>query len=194
MSTELIAPGVEAPDYDLPVVPKGYELINGSFVEMPVGLDASWVGGELFVHLHAFVRANNLGWTFPAETAYRCFPGFQKTVRKPDASFIRGDRLPRLSRRDARIPPDLAAEVVSPTETAYDLNSKIEDYLAVGVRLVWVIDPVNRRALVYRADGTVSRLVETAELDGEDVLPGFRCPLAAILPPAPPPAGEGPSA
>jgi Uma2 family endonuclease len=177
-------------EVDLPVVPKGYELVNGSLVEMPVSLDAAWVGGQLFVQVNQFVQANNLGWAFPAETAYRCFPGFQKTVRKPDVSFIRRDRLPRLSRRDARIPPDLAVEVVSPTETVYELNSKVEDYLAVGVRLVWVIDPENRLALVYRADGSVGRLREPAGFDGEDVLPGFRCPLALILPAPPPPGGD----
>jgi Uma2 family endonuclease len=166
-------------------VPKGYELVDGELREMPASTESSWVAGEVFGRLWEFNRKARVGWVFPQETIYRCFPPPRKTARKPDASFVRLDRLGAgpLPRTDLRLVPDLAVEVISPNDTANDLFQKIEDYRAVGVPLIWVIDPIARFALVYRADGTVTNLHEPAALDGEDVLPGFTWPLADILPP-----------
>ena len=61
-------------------------------------------------------------------------------------------------------------------------DRKVEEYLGTGVRLVWVLQPATRTAMVYRADGTVARIPATGALDGEDVLPGFGCELATIMP------------
>ena len=71
-------------------------------------------------------------------------------------------------------------EVLSPNDRAGDVQGKVSDWLTAGSRLVWVIDPVRRRALVYRADGSVALLGERDTLDGEDVLPGFGCPLDSL--------------
>jgi Uma2 family endonuclease len=92
----------------------------------------------------------------------------------------------------ARIPPDLAVEVISPNETAYELEDKLEDYQKVGVRLIWVINPKTRTVRVHRGDGSVSYLHEDEELSGEDVVPGFRCPVRAIFPLRGQPAAEAP--
>jgi Uma2 family endonuclease len=73
-------------------------------------------------------------------------------------------------------------EIVSPNETVYELEEKLEDYQKVGVPLIWVINPKSRTVKVYRVDGSVDHLREDGVLSGEDIIPGFRCPLREILP------------
>ena len=76
----------------------------------------------------------------------------------------------------AKIPPDLAVEVVSPNDTAYEVDEKLEDYRSVDVPLVWVINPNSRTVKIHRGDGSVSYLHEADELSGENVIPGFQRP------------------
>ena len=77
-------------------------------------------------------------------------------------------------------PPDLAVEVVSPSETRPRVLEKVQWYLEAGCPLVWVIDPQRRTAAVYRPGAAVRQLGAADALDGEDVLPGFRLPLADL--------------
>lgn len=73
------------------------------------------------------------------------------------------------------------AEILSPTDRPGAVLEKVGQWLSAGVRLVWVLDPVRRHTRVYRADGTVSVLQADEDLDGEEVLKGFRCSLSEIL-------------
>jgi Uma2 family endonuclease len=154
---------------------EGYELVDGQLVEKPMGFRASRVGGRLYTRLYLFSEEHQLGWVLPADTSYQCFPDAPKKVRKPDVSFIRAERLPADDEPEGHCPlaPDLAVEVVSPNDVFKDISSKVGEYLAAGVRLVWVIDPVLQRVLVYRADGSGSILNASDDLSGEDVVPGF---------------------
>jgi Uma2 family endonuclease len=158
---------------------------------MKMGAKSSWVGGQLFRLLAEFTQPNTLGWVWPADLTYRCFAN-PKTARKPDVSFIRRGRLPNeeLPAGELRLPPDLAVEVVSPNDTVYELDTKVEEYLAAGVRLVWVINPEARIAIIHRLDGSMAKVREGQELSGEDVVPGFHCLLSSCLPPINPPASE----
>ncbi len=70
---------------------------------------------------------------------------------------------------------------LSPSDRPGEVLEKVGQWLGAGVRVVWVLDQVRRDARVYRADGTISTVGPDDELDGEDVLPGFRCPLRDIL-------------
>ena len=121
---------------------------------------------------------------WPADNGYQCFPHDPGLVRKPDVSFVRRAASPETSRRDGwvRIPPDLAVEVVSPNDSAEELEEKLADYRKAGVPLVWVIYPKRTQAKVLRLDGPRVELTEDDELSGEDIIPGFRCPLRDILP------------
>ena len=76
---------------------------------------------------------------------------------------------------------DLAVEVLSPGDRPGQVLAKIADWLSAGTRLVWVLDPDRRVARIYRADGSETLVTAEGSLDGEDVLPGFACPLASIL-------------
>jgi Uma2 family endonuclease len=170
---------------------KNYELVDGHLVERNMSQLSSWVGGQLYSHLNGFLRDNPLGWAWPADLGYDCYPDVPGKVRKPDVSFIRIERMPEgpTSEGYAHIPPDLAVEVVSPNDLWREVEAKIREYLAAGVSLVWVIDPDVRIVYVHRRDGAISKLSEADVLSGEDVVPGFRCPVASIFPARPQPQG-----
>jgi Uma2 family endonuclease len=167
---------------------KIYELVDGKLVRRDMSVVSSWVGGELLRRLGAYVDEDKLGWVWPSDLGYACFPDAPGKVRRADVSFIRAGRLTRGLTADegyCEIAPDLAVEVVSPKEKVNKLDQKIVEYLDAGVPLVWVINPGTRRAHVYRHDGSVTLIREEEELSGEDVIPGFRCRLASILPEKP---------
>jgi Uma2 family endonuclease len=168
---------------------KNYELVDGNLVERKMSVLSSWVGGQLHFELNTFLRSNPIGWAWPADLGYECYPDSPKKVRKPDVSFIRIERKPEgpTSEGYAHIAPDLAAEVVSPNDLWHELSAKVDEYLAAGVSLVWVIDPEARSVHVYRRNGTISLLRESDELSGEDVIPGFRCSVSSIFPARKPP-------
>jgi Uma2 family endonuclease len=162
-----------------------YELVDGRLVERNMGVESSWVGSRLLTRLGRFSKEHGLGWAFPSDTGYQCFPHRPSLVRRPDVSFVKAGRFPRgvLPKGWAKIPPDLAVEVVSPNDTVYGLEEKLGDYRSVEVPLVWVINPDSRTAMVYRRDGSIRLLREEEDLSGEDIAPGFRCPIREILPP-----------
>lgn len=118
---------------------------------------------------------------------YRCFgdvfPDDPDRIRRPDASFIRMDRLRSgpLPQGHCDIVPDLVVEVISPNDLYGEVEDKVEEYLAAGVRLVWVIYPPHKAFRIHRANGSVQDLKATTELTGEDVIPGFRCPVSELF-------------
>jgi Uma2 family endonuclease len=183
MSTVEIVP-VVTPD-DLLNMPDGarYELIDGRLVKREMGFRSSFIGGRLFRWFGDHCERNGLGWSVPADCAYQCFPEDSNRVRRPDASFISFERLPVENPPEGhcRVAPDLVVEVVSPRDFVYEIDRKVEEYLRAGVRLAWVVYPESRTVFVYRADGSIQGLREQAELDGEDVLPGFRCRVGDLF-------------
>ena len=159
------------------------EFVNGQVLEKRMGFESEGIVSELHIALGAFVRANQLGRVFGPATPYRCFPNDPRQVRKPDVSFVAAGRLPagRLPRGSAPFAPDLAVEVVSPTDPCEYLELKVADYRSAGVRLIWVVYPMTRSVLIRRLDRTCAELDEAGTLDGEDVVPGFACPVAALF-------------
>ena len=197
MSTATATKTVYTPE-DLLSMPDGksFELANGELLERKMGIESSWVAGRLHTRLDQFCEAKNLGWALIADAGYQCFPHEPSRVRKPDVSFIRYGRLPDevLPKGWAKIPPDLAVEVASPNDLAGELDEKLADYDKAGIPLIWVIYLLSRTVMVYRADGTISRLREDDELSGEGVIPGFRCRVRDILPTREPRAEPPPDA
>lgn len=170
---------------DLLTMPDGddYELIEGRLVERMMGSRASYFGGNAFCLIAEYCDDHRLGWTFPARCGYQCFPEDPNCVRRPNASFMRFGKLPGeiLPEGHCRIAPDLVVEVSSPNTLDYETGRKVEQYLRAGVRLVWIVNPEIRTVLVYRADGSIQGFRERNELDGEDVLPGFRGKVSALF-------------
>ena len=105
------------------------------------------------------------------------------TIRAPDVSFVRRDRYDSNAAARAFFPgaPDLAIEILSPSNRPAEIHAKVADFLAAGARLVWVIDPDRRVASVYRTLLSPRRVPADGTLDGEDVLPGFSLPLEDLL-------------
>lgn len=158
-----------------------YELVRGELRRMHAagyrhGRIASRIGGRLEV----FVAEHGLGDVLAADTGFTLERG-PDTVRAPDAAFVQTARIPADDRGFAELAPDLAVEVVSPNDTASEVTEKALMWLAQGVRLVWVVYPDSGVVAVHRPGGVVQLLQGDAELDGEDVLPGFRLPLTEVF-------------
>ena len=153
-----------------------WELVDGELVERIMSELSSYVGGTIYLRLRVYCDEHGLGWVYPADAGYQCFPDMPNKVRKPDVSFISRERRPDgpSERGFARIAPDLAVEVISPNERATEVEIKIQEYLDAGVPLVWRVNPEAKLVSVHRADGADSRLGVDDELSGEDVIPGFR--------------------
>ncbi|NUQ62038.1 MAG: Uma2 family endonuclease [Pirellulales bacterium] len=183
--TTMIEKGIVTPE-ELLAMPDAvnYELVNGQLVERSMGTLSSWIGGEIHGQLRNFVREHSLGWVFPADQGYQCFADDPMKVRKPDASFVAAARLSaeQMPEGYLSIAPDLAVEVLSPNERALEVEWKVREYLTAGVRLVWIVNPETRMVRVHRADRTVAEAQETEELDGEDVVLGFRTPVQSLFP------------
>lgn len=171
---------------DLLAMPDGshYELVNGELKEQIVSLLSSWVGGEIHGRIRDFSRVLDTGLVWPADGGCQCFAETPLTVRKPDVMFVRKERLPAdwLQEGFLRIAPDLVVEVLSPNDLAYEVETKVSEYLAAGIRLVWIIDPERRTVRVHRANGSIGWLTDRDTLSGEDVLPGFSCAVRELFP------------
>ena len=128
-----------------------------------------------------FVSDNRLGIVLGADGMLRFAPGL---VRIPDVSFISWDRLPNreFPREEIwRLAPDLAVEVISRGNTRQEMARKLADYFSAGVRLVWYVYPATCEVEVYEAADKCVTLAAQDALDGGQVLPGFRLPLATLF-------------
>ncbi|HEY2785122.1 MAG TPA: Uma2 family endonuclease [Fimbriiglobus sp.] len=162
----------------------GFELIDGELRERNVSKQSSLVAGEVHFHLRLFGQAKSIGWFFPEGNSYRCFPDDPDRVRRADVSFIARSRMTPeeyVEEGHTEIAPDLAVEVTSPNDTVYDVDRKIREWLAAGVRLVWEINPEEKTVQIYRPDGTVTFLKSSDTLTAEPVLPGFSVPVADLF-------------
>lgn len=157
------------------------ELVDGILVEKAMGAKESILACELIHLLSIHVRGNRLGVVLGPDGMLTLFPG---RVRIPDVSFIPWDQIPGRKWPDdpiPEIPPDLAVEVLSPSNTPGEIRLKIRDYFKAGTRLVWVIDPKKLTARSYTSPDS-SRLVgKSGSLDGGEVLPGFCVSLPELF-------------
>lgn len=176
-------------DEDLLRMPRDgqkYERVDGQVRVSPGGVRHSAVTLRLAARLLAFVSARKLGHVLESSPGFR-WPGRNPerpdNVRSPDVSFIAAGRFPdeREPEGFAALAPDLAVEVVSPSDRHGDVLEKVGEYLDAGTRLVWVINPERRTAAAYRSDTDVRVISESDVLEGEDVVPGFACPLKDVL-------------
>lgn len=160
------------------------ELIDGELVERaPMGAKSDLVAFRLGRWVGNFVEAGELGFVLGAQGSYQIFPDDPRKVRIPDASFVPKDRLGTtgIPEGHLRMVPVLIVEAVSPHDTVAELDEKIEDFLRAGVPLIWVANPETRTVRIVRRSGADSRLGPGDTLEGEDVLPGFRCEIAKLF-------------
>jgi Uma2 family endonuclease len=157
------------------------ELVDGTLVEKPVGYYESHLALVLVELLGPFVREHGLGILVGESGMMRVAP---KQVRMPDVAFYSwkqfpGRVLPRGSILDHV--PDLAVEVLSPTNTKKEMARKRKEYFLGGCKLVWEIDPIKRTVRVYTAPDESKLVREKGTLDGGTVLPGFKLRVAELF-------------
>lgn len=161
---------------------KRVELVRGALVvrELP-GFRHGRASARLIARLVTHIEAAGATQVVVSEVGFRLATD-PDTVRGPDVAVVSSERV-----ADPEPPafldiaPDLVVEVVSPRDRPGAVLGKVAEWLSAGTKLVWVLDPARRAARVYRADGTEQVLAAHESLDGEAVVPGFNCPLDAIL-------------
>ncbi|MCY3021695.1 MAG: Uma2 family endonuclease [Planctomycetota bacterium] len=159
------------------------ELVRGKVVPLsPPKPPHGILTAALAIAIGTFVKQRKLGKVLAGD------PGLYTTrdpdsVRGPDVCFISNERLQEARKAKGywEVPPELCVEVVSPGDEWSEVMAKVEEYLAAGVTLVWVVDPQRRKAHVFRSDRPAKALAAANALDGEDVLPGFAVPLAELF-------------
>ncbi len=160
-----------------------WEIWEGELRKVPgAGGEASdfahWIG----VLISLFVRPLRLGMVTGADGTY-IIGHDPQTVVVPDVAFVRWERLPDRVRPKGYIPvaPDLAVEVRSPSDRPRDIAAKLELYRRAGVPLIWWVDPTPRTVAVYHYGQLTATLGVDDDLDGADVLSGFRLSVAEIF-------------
>jgi Uma2 family endonuclease len=166
-----------------PLADKKAELVRGELrVTPPPGGPHGLAGANLVFALAVHVRPRGLGLVLGDAFGY-VLTALPRTVRVPDGSFVRADRLPSegVGPGLVRFAPDMAIEVLSPSDTASSIEERLDDYAAAGTAVVVVVDPVRRSVMVVPTDGPVRHLHEGDTLEVGEVLPGFSMPVVDIF-------------
>ena len=158
-----------------------YELVDGKVVELsPANDEHSGISINIGTAFNNYSRQRGFGQA-GVEAGYILLSG-PDTVRGPDVSFR---LVPRSTRRQSvgflAGAPDIAVEVVSPSNTAAEMERKVAEYLAAGSQRVWVAYPASRTVIVHRADGTIINYTGDDVITDEELLPGFSLPLSEIF-------------
>lgn len=161
-----------------------YEVVDGQTVELaPMGAYDVWLASELTEYLKSFVRQHQLGRA--VQEMLFDLGATMRRKRRPDVAFVSYERWPRQQRvpytEAWEVVPNLAVEVVSPTDRAHDLMNKVAEYFRAGVECVWVVWPLQQQIHVYESPTSVRILTRTDTLRGEPVLPHFQLQLAALF-------------
>jgi Uma2 family endonuclease len=167
-----------------------YELVDGQLVERDMSMESSWIAGKIHRLLGHFGEDIGLGWAFPEGSGFTCFPT-TGTMRRADSAFLTHERLPGGPTDEGycSVVPNLAVEVVSPNDLAWQVREKVEDWLAARPELLWVVWPASRSIDVYTPSG-VTQLGIDDELTAEPVIPTFRWPVRDLFPTTRSPAAK----
>ena len=155
-----------------------YEYVKGALIPMPpTSGEHGDISMSLVLFLGPYVHQNQLGRVYTSDT------GFQigDRILMPDIAFVSAARLPEDRRKAFSIPPDLAVEVISPTDAQFRVVEKALVYLSAGTQLVWVIEPVAKTVTVYRSETDIEMLTREDTLTGEEVVEGFSCEVAQLF-------------
>jgi Uma2 family endonuclease len=164
---------------DMPVLPTQAELERIEEKNMALDIHGN-VCFNIVGSLYIYSKTHKLGYFFDSSTTYN-FPD-SPPKRLLAASFVSYEKLPTLQGKELSVVPDLAVEVVSKHDTAFEVQEKVRHYREVGVKLIWIVYTNTKEVQVFRSNGVVSYYSKNSdELDGENVLPGFKLPLADIF-------------
>jgi len=171
---------------DLYVMPDDgytYELQAGLLISEPLpGARHGSVMAAVAEILRAYVKKHRLGVVFAGDSGF-ILARKPDTLRGPDVAFVSRERYEQCGDtvRAFAGAPDLAVEILSPSNTAAGMHAKVADYLAAGTRRVWVVDPEAQTVTVYVSLLWPQRLGEDEFLEGDDVVPGFQVRVGEIF-------------
>lgn len=157
------------------------ELVDGILVEKPMGYAESLIAIRLSTALGVFVDQHDLGVVTGEGGMFR-MPS--NLVRIPDVAFAGWDQFPNRELPDEGAPeivPDLAVEVLSASNTSGEMERKLREYFAAGVRVVWFVDPRAKSVTVYSSPTRSKVISANGTLDGGKTLPGFKLPVAKLF-------------
>jgi Uma2 family endonuclease len=160
-----------------------YEILKGTLLERKtVGGLHGRIGYGVGFSLGLHVIPNSLGRLYTSDTGF-VIENDPLSVLRPDVAFVRAERIyPGLEERGfMSIVPDLVVEVLSPGDRSPDIAKKIEEYRRASVAILWVVDPRTHTVTVYTPENEPRTLDEDDELDGGEILPGFRLPVREIF-------------
>lgn len=163
--------------------PEHYEVIDGQIVQTPrMGAEETWIANVLAQALAPFATTNHLG-RVAIEILFSLGEGRNK--RRPDLAFVsyaRWAKDRRVNKGEAwEVVPDLAVEVISPSNTMSEIARKTREYFAAGVVNVWVVIPETREVQVWESTSLCRAVSLGEDLEGGTILPGFRMPVAALF-------------
>ncbi len=165
-------------------LPRGrfrYELVKGELLTIsPAGEQHGAVIMKVAVPLGHYVATNKLGIVYGAETGFK-LESDPDTVLAPDLAFIGRERIGKISIAFRDGAPDLAVEVTSPGESRNKVAKKAQQWLKLGARVVWVVDPKKQIVTIYRSAQEAKILTRADELTGEDLVPGFKISVSEIF-------------
>jgi Uma2 family endonuclease len=157
------------------------ELIDGVLVEKTMGYYESRLAAVLIGLLYEFLNLHDLGIILGPDGTLRILAD---QIRVPDVAFLSWTHFPDRMLPSEPVPsiaPDLAVEILSKGNTAREMERKLDDYFAAGVKLVWFIDPMSKSATVYRGRQSLQTITLAEKISGEDVLPGFELKLQDLF-------------
>lgn len=158
---------------------ENYEFINGNFEKksMP-NAKHSGITGRLNSEIWFFLKTNKIGRVYP-EADFQ----IGADIRIPDVAFISAERIPSAGEPQKfwDFAPDLAIEVISPTDFYQDVLNKIDDYFAAQVKQVWLINPKKNTSTVYFSPKKTKIFYKNDDLTCEEILPGFKLNLSEIF-------------
>ncbi len=159
---------------------KRFELVDGKMEAKEMGSSKhGGIGTRLIIEMGMHVKLNRLGAVYGPDTTFQ----IGGNERMPDVSFLSAARIPEEGETNKKWPiaPDLTAEVISPNETWENVNSKVRDYFAAGVKTVWLLSPELREIHVRDSVKTGKILWEDEDLTDDALLPGFRCRISELF-------------
>ena len=174
----------------MPALPDRYEVIDGEIVEVPeMGAYSSAVANTLRDHLYEFGKSSHSGRRPVMDMLFRVpLPDDESRNRRPDVAFISFDRWPQdkpiaYSGNPMEVVPDLVVEVASPSDSGDELLDKADEYLRAGVRVVWIVFPLTKLALIYEPNANPRAVRVHGQLDGGAAFPDLIIPMAGLFPP-----------
>ena len=157
---------------------EGYEYIKGKLIPVPpTSIEHGDISMNLISLLNSYARESQLGRVYMPDTGFRV----GERVLIPDIAFLSNEHILADRSKASPVPPDLAVEVLSPTDILHRVEEKAFAYLEAGTQLVWVLKPLSKTITVYRSKTDIKLLTRNDMLTGEDVVEGFACQVAELF-------------